>query len=333
MIDNSESSVRLQSAEATGERAPSRPPRVEWRRSPVSADFLGALGKSDAHGWVQSGGHLAIFVITGALTVAAARASEWALFIPLLVAHGVVASFLTNGIHELSHGTVFATGALNRAFLNLFCFIRWINPHAFWASHSRHHRFTLYPPHDLEVILPMRFTLPDFLRRAVLDPMTMFERFRLHGEYSARKFRADWDRQILSDEPTAKRVARWSRAAFAAHLFLMIGAVAAGEWALVLVISLTPAYGGGLFFLCNNTQHAGMESQTPDFRKSCRTMRLNPVLEFFYWRMNFHAEHHMYPNVPCYRLASLHERVAEDLPKTKCGLVPVWKEILTSQHK
>eukprot|EP00493_Phyllostaurus_siculus_P012731 UN12918 len=29
----------------------------------------------------------------------------------------------------------------------------------------------------------------------------------------------------------------------------------------------------------------------------------------WYWYMNFHIEHHMYANVPCYNLPALHEAI------------------------
>ena len=35
---------------------------------------------------------------------------------------------------------------------------------------------------------------------------------------------------------------------------------------------------------------------------------MNPLFRFIYWNMNYyHVEHHMFPMVPYYRLAELHE--------------------------
>jgi len=239
---------------------------------------------------------------------------------------------LTNGIHELSHGTVFQTARLNRVFLHLFCWIRWINPYAFWASHSRHHRFTLHPPFDREVVLPTNFSLGFFLRRSLIDPLTMLDRFRLHSEYSLKIFSSDWDKEILSESAVAKRVAWWSRISIANHFGIFVISAVSGQWILPVLVSLTPAYAGGLFYLCNETQHAGMESETSDFRKSSRTIRLPPILERLYWRMNFHCEHHMFPSVPCYRLPKLHHQIEGDLPPTR-GLIAAWREIFTKQSK
>jgi fatty acid desaturase len=63
-----------------------------------------------------------------------------------------------------------------------------------------------------------------------------------------------------------------------------------------------------------------------DFRKSVRSMKVNPLLEFLYWRMNWHTEHHMYAVVPCYNLKKLHQAVADDMP-TPRTLLGAWREM------
>ena len=55
--------------------------------------------------------------------------------------------------------------------------------------------------------------------------------------------------------------------------------------------------------------------KVPDFRKSVRSMTLIPILEFLYWRMNWHLEHHMYAGVPCYNLKKLYHEVEHDMPE------------------
>jgi fatty acid desaturase len=56
-------------------------------------------------------------------------------------------------------------------------------------------------------------------------------------------------------------------------------------------------------------------------------MRLHPVLEFLYWHMNWHTEHHMYAGVPCYNLNQLHDAVKDDMPKPR-SLLGAWREML-----
>ena len=94
-----------------------------------------------------------------------------------------------------------------------------------------------------------------------------------------------------------------------------------------LLTSLAPFYGGWLFFLCNNTQHIALQDNVPDFRLCCRTFTVNPLVQFLYWHMNYHTEHHMYAAVPCYRLGRLHRLIRHDLPACPRGIAATWKEI------
>jgi len=87
------------------------------------------------------------------------------------------------------------------------------------------------------------------------------------------------------------------------------------------------------FFLCNNTQHVGLQGNVTDFRLCCRTFYLNPVIRFLYWQMNYHIEHHMYANVPCYNLGRLHQAIKHVLPPTPNGILEVWKVIVVQLQK
>jgi fatty acid desaturase len=74
-----------------------------------------------------------------------------------------------------------------------------------------------------------------------------------------------------------------------------------------------------------------LQDDVPDFRLCCRTFTLNPVVQFLYWHMNYHIEHHMYAAVPCYRLGRLHRLIKHDLPPCPAGLLATWREIAAIQ--
>ena len=61
-------------------------------------------------------------------------------------------------------------------------------------------------------------------------------------------------------------------------------------------------------------------------------MKLGPILEFLYWRMNWHCEHHMYAAVPCYNLRKLSKHIEYDLPVPK-GFFGTWKEMLEIRRR
>jgi fatty acid desaturase len=105
-------------------------------------------------------------------------------------------------------------------------------------------------------------------------------------------------------------------------------------WYLVpVLLSLGPFYNGWLFFLCNATQHVGLQPHQPDFRRNSRTFYLHPLLRFCYWNMNYHIEHHMYAAVPFYNLPALHEAIKHDLPPTPDGIAQTWRVIADAVRK
>ena len=100
-----------------------------------------------------------------------------------------------------------------------------------------------------------------------------------------------------------------------------------GLWILPIVLSLFNFIGNWLGYFLGLPQHCGLRENVPDFRKTVRSMRLHPILEFLYWHMNWHTEHHMYAGVPCYNLKQLHYAVKDDMPKPR-SLLGAWREML-----
>ena len=139
--------------------------KINWYRSPLERETLAALNqRSDWKGLLQTLGHLGLLVLTAAAAWVAAFRLPLPVFFLLLFIHGTFYAFLLNGFHELCHKSVFKSKTLNSIFLNIISFLSWNNPIFFWTSHQRHHRFTLHPPDDLEVVLPVRLTLEGFLK-------------------------------------------------------------------------------------------------------------------------------------------------------------------------
>ena len=55
---------------------------------------------------------------------------------------------------------------------------------------------------------------------------------------------------------------------------------------------------------------------------------MNPVFSFLYWQMEYHIEHHMFPNVPSYNLPKLHQMLQDQMPPAKKGLWEAYREIV-----
>ena len=65
------------------------------------------------------------------------------------------------------------------------------------------------------------------------------------------------------------------------------------------------------------TQHMGLKEDTKDHRESTRSVRLNPIFSFIYWKMEYHIEHHMFPMVPSYNLPKLYDAIKDQLQNLK----------------
>ena len=244
-------------------------------------------------------------------------------------------AFLLNGFHELVHNSVFKTRFLNVFFLRIFSFLGAYNHVRFWASHSEHHKYTLHPPDDYEVVFPVKLTFTGFLKSAVVNPWGFYARWKSIIRLSLGKL-DDHEKTVMfpeSDMEKRQELFNWARTQLVGHILIVGVSLYFGLWLVPVLITLAPAYGGWLLFLCNTTQHVGLTDNVPDFRLCCRTIILNPLVQFLYWHMNFHIEHHMYAAVPCYNLGKLHKLIKQELPHCPVGLYETWKEIITILKK
>jgi fatty acid desaturase len=305
--------------------------KIAWYKSPLSRETLAALNqRSDWQGLLQTLGHLALLGLSGAAAWHAADHLPVAGFGLLLFVHGTFFAFLSNAFHELCHQTVFRTKWLNTLFLNLVSFVSWSNPVMFWASHQEHHKYTLHPPDDLEVVLPQKLTLQSFVRSALVNPWDFVFRLKLVTRLCFGRVEGRWEEVLFPDTAVVPRrsLFNWARLTLVGHLLIVIVSLSFGFWQVPVLFTLAPFYGGWLQYLCNNTQHAGLQDNVPDFRLCTRTFLTNRFVRFLYWHMNYHIEHHMYAAVPCYNLGKLHTAIHSDLPHCPVGLVAAWREII-----
>ncbi len=322
-------------SKATAKPGKEGPCVVAWYRSPVDPKILKGLHeRSDFLGLLQTLSYLGVLALTGTAAFYSSRHWPIPATVLLVFLHGMGWAFLINGVHELGHGTVFKTKWLNGFFIRILSFLGWINFEMFQVSHARHHRYTLHPPDDLEVVLPMRVMLKNFLKDGFVNYMTPWNNLKGAIRIARGRFEGEWELALFPESnPERNRPIRWARTLLVGHGLILAISIYFKLWLLPVLVTLAPCYGNWLFLLCNNTQHIGLQDNVPDFRLCCRTFTLNPVLQFLYWHMNYHTEHHMYAAVPCYRLGKLHELIQHDLPPCPHGLIATWKEIIEIQKR
>ena len=291
--------------------------------------------RSDRRGLAQALGHLALLAGSGGLAWYAAQHAHLAVALALIYLHGALWAFLVNGFHELCHKTVFKTPALNIIFRNIYSFLGCYNHVSFWASHQAHHRYTLHPPDDLEVVLPRELTLRSYLGFAVVNPRGLWLRWKGICLLSLGRIENDWERALFPPAAAQqrRRLFNWARILLLGHGLIVAISLWQGWVMLPILTTLAPFYGGGFQFLLNEAQHIGLSDEVSDYRLNTRTILLNPVLAFLYWQMNYHIEHHMYAAVPFYHLAALHRTVQDDMPAPTRGLLGTWRQILPILHR
>ncbi len=306
-------------------------PRIKWYRSPLAPADLARLNqRSDRRGLLQTLGFLAVLLVSGGLAWAALERGHPLAALALVYLHGALYAFLVNGFHELCHKTVFKTTALNSFFRDIFAFLGWYNHVSFWASHQEHHKYTLHPPDDLEVVLPRKLTLLSYLSFAFVNPRGLLLRLKGVLLLCFGVIDNEWELALFPPGAREKRRAlfNWARFLLLGHGLIVLVSLYFGWWQIPLLVTLAPFYGGGFQFLLNEAQHIGLSDRVSDYRLNTRTILLNPVLRFLYWQMNYHIEHHMYAAVPCYQLAELHRLIRADTPQPTRGLLGTWRQII-----
>ena len=315
---------------------------IDWYRTPIDrAELARLMKRSNLRGALQTGLHLGLFFVTGLLCYQIfliIDASNWVWSVPALIAglfvHGTIGPFMgLIAIHELQHRTVFRSRSLNEFFEKVYAFISWSDYLWYQRSHTLHHMATCHSRHDGEVLLPVKFSLkrwPVWLALLAWNPLLTWLRLKTTWRHARGEIDGDWYNHVLpeSNEPLRRQHRNWARTLLIGHAALAALFILSGHWFLIVVFTFGTQYCSWLGFLCGVTQHYGMSPEIPDFRYNTRTFTCSWLPAFYYWNMQYHVEHHMYPAVPFFNLPKLRKALEHDLPPAPHGLLATWREML-----
>ena len=315
--------------------------KVSWYRCPIEPAKLKELTtRNDLQGWLQTLGHVVLLGASGAAVWLFFDARMWVGFALCLFVHGTMYSFLAGlATHELAHGTVFRTKWLNSFFVRFLSLVSWFNFHDYKVSHTYHHLYTLHPRGDREVVLPNNPSLhPLFLlqlftlnvvgarKEPYSSPVAQTVAAVVKLAFTGR-FSKEWLEACYAGQDDARRTSiRWAWLMLVFHAAVIVVSIVFRLWPLVLIVTFAPFIGNWLRYFVGVPMHTGLRDNVNDFRLCVRTITLDPISTFLYWRMNWHLEHHMFAAVPCYNLGRLHRAVASDMPRPRT-LVEAWKEM------
>lgn len=227
--------------------------------------------------------------------------------------------------HESSHGTVFKTDWLNNVLYEIASFMVMRESTVWRWSHTRHHSDTIVVGRDPEIASPRPVKLAKFVYAFTGIPAAQAY-FKKILKHSTGKLFADEATYIPDSEHRA--IFMKARITVLIYAAVLGAAIYSRSVLPLLFVGLPNLLGAWLMPVYGFTQHAGLEENVLDHRKNCRTVKMNLVNRFLYWNMNYHIEHHMFPQVPYYNLPRLHKLVSDDMPQPYTGLLHAWREII-----
>ena len=236
----------------------------------------------------------------------------WPILIPLSIAViGTRHLGLAILMHEAAHGGLSRSRRLNDFLGHWLCAVPvGASLTVYRPYHLAHHKYAQQAEDpDLPLSAPFPVTRAS-LRRKILRDLTGQTFFKQRILYLFRAFSTRRD----ADLAEGAVVTGQSAAPFLlVNAALLAGAVIAGVWWAYLVLWLLPlaTWFPMVTRLRNIAEHACVEGSATDPFRAARTTRAAWWERAFiapYW-VNFHAEHHLFMHVPCWKLPALHRAV------------------------
>lgn len=257
-------------------------------------------------------GPLLVLHCWAVIAAAMAVAVIWPLLIPVSIAViGTRQLGLAILMHEAAHGGLSTDRRLNDVLGHWLCAVPVGASLALYRPyHLAHHKYAQQAEDpDLVLSAPFPVTRASLGRKIVRD-LTGQTFFKQRVLYAFQAFRARRDEDMAEGAVvTGRSVAPF----LLVNAALLLGPTLAGVWWAYFVLWLLPlaTWFPMVTRLRNIAEHACVEGSATDPFRAARTTRAAWWERAFiapYW-VNFHAEHHLFMHVPCWKLPALHRAV------------------------
>lgn len=259
--------------------------------------------------WV---GPLLVVHCWAVIALAVAAGALWPWLIPLCIAVvGTRQLGLAILMHEAAHGGLSPNARLNDFLGHWLCAVpvgaslRLYRPY-----HLGHHKYA-QQPEDPDLVLSAPFPVTRAsLRRKIIRDLTGQTFLKQRVLFLFRAFASQRDEDIAEGAVVTGR----SVAPFLLfNLGLLLLLTLLGVWWAFFALWLLPlaTWFPMVTRLRNIAEHACVEGSATDPFRAARTTRASWWERAFiapYW-VNFHAEHHLFMHVPCWKLPALHRAV------------------------
>ncbi len=254
---------------------------------------------SHRHNFVRLACFLTLYPAAATSAVMLSGKVSWIFFLPLWIVAGASLHGISLFTHEAVHGTLSRNKFLN-AILGAICaWPVWQNYSAYRVLHLEHHA-------DLG---------------GVHDP----DHYSNYTRWTWGIFTLNWLRLLVGYPVyiTAIPILGWKHGTWKARTAIALeiaccGALAWLAWIHVPHHWLLHAWLAPMLFINTMVNIRGMSQHTllehsDDEILGTRSILTGPVVRFFMCNENYHLEHHLYPGIPWYRLASAHRLMEPEL--------------------
>lgn len=218
-------------------------------------------------------------------------------------------------MHEAAHGGLSSNTRLNDVLGHWLCAVPvGASLDRYRSYHLSHHKYA-QQPEDPDLVLSAPFPIsPASLRRKLIRDLTGQTFFKQRVLLPLAAAQGQLAARATDDHGYEALVTGKSIAPFlAVNAVMLAGFALAGFWWAYFALWLLPmaTWFPAVTRIRNIAEHACVEGSATDAFRAARTTHASWLERAFiapYW-VNFHAEHHLFMHVPCWKLPALHQAV------------------------
>ncbi|MDG2237337.1 MAG: fatty acid desaturase [Arenicellales bacterium] len=236
---------------------------------------------------------------------------------PAMAIHGGLLTLPAYALsHETAHGTAYRARWLNETVLWFSSILYMEEPLHRRYTHTNHHTYTWHQNLDSQ----MPFDLPMTLRTWVLE-IAGLSLLRYHivrlVQMTCEQYSPMIRKVVPQDE--LPRLTRNARIFLLIYIFIGVGIFLGHTWLLWFLV-IPRLLGAPIMQFFTILQHAETAVNSPSILDTTRSFHTNWLGRVLYMNMNYHVEHHLYPNAPFFSLPALAREVASQIPEPDPGL-------------
>ena len=303
----------------------------DWYRPEVDRKKLKDLSKRrDLPGLIHFFFYFLSLFISGYL--AYVTLGTWWTYLFFFI-YGTIYAFSVANWHETVHRTAFKTRWINEFFYHISSFMCDFEGFRWRWSHTFHHSKTLQTEDDYDHEIQVSRPIELFAFFLNFIPLTDLLYPHKLIKFEVLKHALGYLMPVvnISAPQDQKKKIIWNSRVY---VFIWLSVIAFSFYIEsilpILYIILPTYYGKPIWFAVNVTQHLAAAVNTKDHRLSTYSIKLNPILSFLYWKMEYHLEHHLFPMVPSYNLNKIHNEIKYQIPKPFNSLYDFYKKVLPS---